>query len=55
MYVTPNIYDVEQHQEQLKNNMSIAYRQLAWHNALALQKQNFLQWQAHVHTTRLAV
>ena len=35
MYVTPNIFGVEQHQEQLKNNRSIVLRQLAWRKPLA--------------------
>ena len=35
MYVTANIFGMEQHQEQWKNNRLIVFRQLTWHKPLA--------------------
>ena len=40
MYVMSNIFGVEQHQEQWKNNRSIVSRQLAW----CITKTNFPHW-----------
>ena len=41
MYVTPYIFGMDQHQEQWKNNWSIALRQAVWCKIFGVKKQTF--------------
>ena len=39
MYVTPNFFDMEQHQEQHENNRSIVFKQLVWRKPFGVTKK----------------